>query len=89
MMAPTLGTGVSSLPPEGALAAVGSAPGGGSAASMPLLQVRDLSVRFGAKEVVRGVGFDIAPGEKLALAAAQLVRKAVGPALGLGNAGLC
>lgn len=33
----------------------------------PLLQVRDLSVRFGAKEVVRGVGFDIAPGEKLAL----------------------
>ncbi len=32
-----------------------------------LLQVRDLSVRFGAKEVVRGVGFDIAPGEKLAL----------------------
>ena len=67
MMAPTLGTGVSSLPPEGALAALGSAPGGGSVASMPLLQVRDLSVRFGAKEVVRGVGFDIAPGEKLAL----------------------
>ena len=67
MTTPTLGTGVSSLPPEGALAAVGSAPGGGSAASMPLLQVRDLSVRFGAKEVVRGVGFDIAPGEKLAL----------------------
>lgn len=33
----------------------------------PLLQVRDLSVRFCAKEVVRGVGFDIAPGEKLAL----------------------
>jgi microcin C transport system ATP-binding protein len=66
MMAPTLGTGVSSLPREGALAALGR-PGGGSAESMPLLQVRDLSVRFGAKEVVRGVSFDIAPGEKLAL----------------------
>jgi microcin C transport system ATP-binding protein len=38
-----------------------------SEAYTPLLQVRDLSVRFGAKEVVRGVGFDIAPGEKLAL----------------------
>ncbi len=38
-----------------------------SASKNPLLQVRDLSVRFGAKEVVRGVGFDIAPGEKLAL----------------------
>ena len=32
-----------------------------------LLQVRDLQVRFGAKEVVRKVSFDIAPGEKLAL----------------------
>ena len=35
--------------------------------SPPLLQVRDLGVRFGAKEVVRGVSFDVAPGEKLAL----------------------
>ena len=33
----------------------------------PLLQVQDLHVRFGAKEVVRGVSFDIAAGEKLAL----------------------
>ena len=66
MMAPTLGTGVSSLPPKGALAALGR-PGGGSAASMPLLQVRDLIVRFGAKEVVRSVNFSIAQGEKLAL----------------------
>ncbi|MBV7541805.1 ABC transporter ATP-binding protein [Acidovorax sp. sic0104] len=35
--------------------------------SAPLLEVKDLSVRFGTKEVVRGVGFTIAPGEKLAL----------------------
>jgi len=35
--------------------------------SPPLLQVRDLRVRFGAKEVVHGVSFDIHPGEKLAL----------------------
>ena len=33
----------------------------------PLLEVRDLSVRFGAKEVVRSVTFSIAAGEKLAL----------------------
>ena len=66
MMPPMLGTGVSSLPPEEALAALGR-PGGGSAASVPLLQVRDLSVRFGAKEVVRSVTFSIAAGEKLAL----------------------
>ena len=33
----------------------------------PLLDVRDLHVRFGAKEVVRGVSFSIAAGEKLAL----------------------
>ena len=33
----------------------------------PLLEVRDLHVRFGDKEVVRGVSLAIAPGEKLAL----------------------
>ena len=33
----------------------------------PLLQVRNLHVRFGTKEVVRGVSLDIAAGEKLAL----------------------
>jgi len=33
----------------------------------PLLRVQDLDVRFGDKHVVRGVSFDIAAGEKLAL----------------------
>ncbi len=33
----------------------------------PLLQVRDLRVRFGTKDVVRRVDFAIVPGEKLAL----------------------
>lgn len=32
-----------------------------------LLSVRDLSVRFGTSEAVRHIGFDIAPGETLAL----------------------
>ena len=66
MTSPTLGTGVSSLPSEGALAALGR-PGGGSAAGLPLLSVHDLHVRFGSKEVVRGVNFTLAAGEKLAL----------------------
>ncbi|RZJ55596.1 MAG: ATP-binding cassette domain-containing protein, partial [Acidovorax sp.] len=44
-----------------------SAPSPGPATPAPLLDVRDLHVRFGAKEVVRGVSFTIAPGEKLAL----------------------
>ncbi|MBF5004422.1 ABC transporter ATP-binding protein [Diaphorobacter caeni] len=38
-----------------------------SASSTPLLAVRDLHVRFGDKEVVHGVSFDVAAGEKLAL----------------------
>jgi microcin C transport system ATP-binding protein len=33
----------------------------------PLLEVKDLRVAFGGKEVVHGVDFHIAPGEKLAL----------------------
>lgn len=33
----------------------------------PLLEVKDLRVAFGGKEVVRGIDFSIAPGEKLAL----------------------
>lgn len=35
--------------------------------SSPLLDVRDLQVRFGDKPVVRGVGFTLRAGEKLAL----------------------
>lgn len=33
----------------------------------PLLEVQDLTVSFGGKEVVHGIDFSIAPGEKLAL----------------------
>ena len=33
----------------------------------PLLSVRDLKVRFGSKQVVHGVSFDVRAGEKLAL----------------------
>ena len=43
------------------------APPTSSASGSPLLQVRDLHVRFGDKEVVHGVSFDIHEGEKLAL----------------------
>jgi len=35
--------------------------------STPLLQVRGMRPAFGAQEVVHGIDFDIAPGEKLAL----------------------
>jgi microcin C transport system ATP-binding protein len=35
--------------------------------NLPLLQVRDLHVRFGGNEVVHGVNFSLALGEKLAL----------------------
>jgi microcin C transport system ATP-binding protein len=35
--------------------------------NLPLLQVRDLHVRFGANDVVRGVSFSLKLGEKLAL----------------------
>ena len=38
-----------------------------SAMKPALLEVHDLHVRFGAKEVVRGVNFSLAAGEKLAL----------------------
>ncbi len=35
--------------------------------TQPLLNVKDLRIAFGTKAVVRGIDFDIAPGEKLAL----------------------
>jgi len=38
-----------------------------SADAAPLLQVQDLRVAFGGKEVVHGVSFDVQSGEKLAL----------------------
>ncbi|QDL37596.1 ABC transporter ATP-binding protein [Rhodoferax sediminis] len=62
MNAPTLGTGVSSLPPEGAFAARG-----GPSPPTTLLEVKNLRVAFGGKEVVCGIDFSIGPGEKLAL----------------------
>src|SRR5659263_181019 len=92
-MAPTLGTDVSSLPPEGAELARGGPsrrsmtptlvasrttlppegavpPKGGLSAersSSLLLDVKNLRVSFAGKEVVQGIDFSIAPGEKLAL----------------------
>ncbi len=72
MTAPTLRTDVSSLPPEGAELARGG-PSLRSTASTPgtdvscLLDVKNLRVSFGGKEVVRGIDFFIQPGEKLAL----------------------
>ncbi|GKT21529.1 dipeptide ABC transporter ATP-binding protein [Acidovorax sp. SUPP3334] len=47
--------------------AIGRAAAAGDAQGAALLQVQDLHVRFGDKEVVSGVSFDIAAGEKLAL----------------------
>jgi microcin C transport system ATP-binding protein len=34
--------------------------------SLLLLDVKDLRVAFGGKEVVRGIDFQLAPGEKVA-----------------------
>jgi microcin C transport system ATP-binding protein len=63
MTALTLGTHVSSLPPEGARPYWGGPAAGGT----PLLDVRGLRVAFGGKEVVHGIDFSITEGEKLAL----------------------
>jgi len=41
--------------------------GSGRTASPSLLDVQNLTVAFGGKEVVRGIDFQIAPGEKVAL----------------------
>jgi microcin C transport system ATP-binding protein len=64
-MAPTPGIGESPLPSEVALAA----RGGPSpiAPPAPLLSVTGLRVSFGGHEVVHGIDFSIAPGEKLAV----------------------
>jgi microcin C transport system ATP-binding protein len=65
MTTPTLGTGVSSLPPEGAR--FGLERSSAETTDPALLDVRGLRVAFGGKEVVHGVDFSIQPGEKLAL----------------------
>src|SRR6267143_1412713 len=44
-----------------------SAPGAGGRAAMSLLEVRDLSISFGARQVVDNVSFSLDAGEKLAL----------------------
>ncbi|HEX9721597.1 MAG TPA: dipeptide ABC transporter ATP-binding protein [Ramlibacter sp.] len=62
MTTPTLAAGAAALPPEGAFASRG-----GPSPLKLLLDVKGLRVAFGEKEVVRGVDFSIAPGEKLAL----------------------
>ena len=49
---------------RGDLPLVGSV---GAALSEPLLRVRDLRVRFGATEAVRGISFDVPAGETLGL----------------------
>ena len=63
MKAPTLAAKATALPPEGAFAP----RGGPSALTPPLLEVKGLRVAFGGKEVLHGIDFSIAPGEKLAL----------------------
>ena len=64
-MTPTLVASRTTLPPNGVVP-----PKGGLSAepaSSPLLDVKNLRVSFAGKEVVCGINFSIAPGEKLAL----------------------
>ncbi len=63
MSAPTLPATQGALPPEGERAA----RGGSSPRMSALLDVKDLRVSFGGKEVVKGINFSINAGEKLAL----------------------
>jgi microcin C transport system ATP-binding protein len=63
MRAPTLPVSQGALPPEGERAA----RGGSSPHMTALLEVKNLSVSFAGKEVVKGVSFSISAGEKLAL----------------------
>jgi microcin C transport system ATP-binding protein len=62
---PTLVASRTALPPEGANFSRGG-PSKNFAGS-PLLAVKGLRVSFGGNEVVRGIDFSIAPGEKLAI----------------------
>lgn len=62
MTAPSRAAARTTLPREGA-----SASRGGPSPFEPLLTVKGLCISFAGKEVVHGIDFSIAPGEKLAL----------------------
>ncbi len=69
MTTPIPGTDASSQNAEGANFSRSdpAAPQGRSQKSRPLLEVKGLRVAFAGNEVVRGIDFSIAPGEKLAI----------------------
>jgi microcin C transport system ATP-binding protein len=70
MTTPTLPAARGSLPPVGAGQSVGRTSGEAERPKSPhdaLLRVRNLHVSFGGRDVVHGIDFHIAPGEKLAL----------------------
>src|SRR3954470_1297038 len=45
----------------------GDGAGGGPRVAEPVIEVRDLRMRYGAKEVLDGIGFSARPGEVIAL----------------------